>query len=125
METTRGPDSYTESTFIMSKLNDFVPANHLLRPFRQWLNETLVRMDSVFAGMYACDAKGGRREPQRNWSSVVDSCVTLLRLGPRQFSLGIARGRAAYRHRHVASYNMLFRWFVGLAMDAAAWASRL
>jgi transposase len=56
----RGADGYTESMFTMSRLDDFVPANHPLRPIRLWLNDALTRMDSVFSRMYESDAKGGR-----------------------------------------------------------------
>ncbi|MFP4854710.1 transposase, partial [Paraburkholderia sp. BR14264] len=56
----RGADGYTESMFTMSKLDDFVPVNHPLRPIRLWLNDALARMDPVFSRMYESDAKGGR-----------------------------------------------------------------
>ncbi|VVE21876.1 transposase [Pandoraea fibrosis] len=56
----RGAEGYTETMFTMVKLDDFVPANHPLRPTRLWLNEALKRMDGVFARMYESDAKGGR-----------------------------------------------------------------
>jgi hypothetical protein len=44
----RGADGYTESRFTVAKLDDFVPANHPLRPIRTWLNEALKRIDMVF-----------------------------------------------------------------------------
>lgn len=56
----RGADGYTETMFTMAKLDDFVPANHPLRPIRLWLNDALKRMDGVFARIYESDAKGGR-----------------------------------------------------------------
>jgi transposase len=56
----RGADGYTETMFTMSKLDDFVPASHPLRPIRLWLNDALKRMDPMFARMYESDAKGGR-----------------------------------------------------------------
>ena len=34
----RGADSYNESLFTTVKLEDFVPANHPLRPIRTWVN---------------------------------------------------------------------------------------
>lgn len=33
----RGPDSYSESLFTTVRLEDFVPANHPLRPIRAWV----------------------------------------------------------------------------------------
>ncbi len=52
----RGPDGFTESMFTVLKLDDFVPKDHPLRPIRSWLNDTLKRMDDVFARMYEADA---------------------------------------------------------------------
>jgi hypothetical protein len=56
----RGADGYTESMFTVTKLDDFVPANHPLWPIWTWLNEALVRMNVVFMRTYESDAKGGR-----------------------------------------------------------------
>ena len=56
----RGADTFTESLFTMRHLEDFVPGDHPLRPIRQMVNEALVKMDVLFAGMYEADAKGGR-----------------------------------------------------------------
>ena len=48
----RGPDTFTESLFTLRKLEDFVPAEHPLRPIRAMVNQALARMDGLFAGMY-------------------------------------------------------------------------
>ena len=56
----RGADSYNESLFTTVKLEDFVPANHPLRPIRTWINDALARMDARFSAMYEADVKGGR-----------------------------------------------------------------
>ena len=56
----RGVDTFTESPFMLHRLQDFVPAGHPLRPIRQMVNEALVKMDALFAGMYEADIKGGR-----------------------------------------------------------------
>lgn len=55
----RGADTFTESLFTMRKLEDFVPADHSLRPIRQMINAALVKMDVLFSGMYEADIKGG------------------------------------------------------------------
>lgn len=105
----RGADGYTESMFTMSKLDDFVPANHPLLPVRLWLNEALTRMDMVFSRIYESDAKGGRPTiaPEK-----------LIRALPLQVLYSI---RSEPMLMEQISYNMLFRWFVGLAMDDAVW----
>jgi transposase len=105
----RGADGYTESMFTMSRLDDFVPANHPLRPIRLWLNEALTRMDSVFSRMYESDAKGGRP------SIAPEKLIRALLL---QVLYSIRSERMLMEQ---ISYNMLFRWFVGLAMDDVVW----
>jgi len=35
----RASDTYTESLFTMSKLEDFIPQSHPLRPIRKMVNE--------------------------------------------------------------------------------------
>ena len=39
----RGADTFTERLFTMRHLEDFVPADHPLRPIRAMVNETLLR----------------------------------------------------------------------------------
>lgn len=56
----RGADSYNESLFTTVKLEDFVPANHPLRPIRAWVNDVPSKMDTKFSAMYEADVKGGR-----------------------------------------------------------------
>ncbi len=56
----RGADTFTESLFTLRELEDFIPANHPLRPIRQMINAALVKMDAIFSGMYEADIKGGR-----------------------------------------------------------------
>lgn len=54
-----GADSYNEALFSTIRLEEFVPANHPLRPIRTWLNDALTRMDARFSAMYEADIKGG------------------------------------------------------------------
>lgn len=105
----RGADGYTESMFTMSRLDDFVPANHPLRPIRLWLNDVLSRMDEAFSRMYESDARGGRP------SIAPEKLIRALLL---QVLYSIRSERMLMEQ---ISYNMLFRWFVGLAMDGAVW----
>jgi transposase len=105
----RGADGYTEAMFTMAKLVDFVPANHPLRPIRLWLNGALKRMDAVFTRMYESDAKGGRP---------IIAPEKLIRALLLQVLYSIRSERMLMEQ---ISYNMLFRWFVGLAMDDAVW----
>ncbi|CBJ35781.1 GNAT family N-acetyltransferase [Ralstonia solanacearum] len=101
----RGVDGYTESMFTVAKLDDFVSANHPLRPIRAWLNDALERMDQVFARMYERNAKGGR-------PSIAPEKLIRALLLRVLYSI-----RSERMLMEPISYNMLFRGFVGLAMD--------
>ncbi|VVE85771.1 transposase [Pandoraea sputorum] len=108
----RGADSYTEAMFTVATLDNCVPANHPLRPIRNWLNDALKRMDPVFTRMYESGMKGGR-------SSIAPE--KLIRALLLQVLYSIRSERMLMEQ---ISYNMLFRGFVGLAMDDAVWITR-
>ena len=105
----RGADTFTESLFTMRRLEDFVPANHPLRPIRAMVNEALLKMDDLFAGMYEADIKGGRPSiaPEK-----------LLRAMLLQIFFSVRSERQLMEQ---TQYNLLYRWFIGLAMDDAVW----
>lgn len=101
----RGADSYNEALFSNIRLEEFVPANHPLRPIRAWLNEALTKMDARFSAMYEADVKGGRPSiaPEK-----------LMRAMLLQVLFSIRSERLLVEQ---ISYNLLFRWFVGLAIE--------
>ncbi|MDO8774546.1 MAG: IS5 family transposase [Burkholderiaceae bacterium] len=105
----RGADTFTESLFTLRKLEDFVPAEHPLRPIRQMVNAALVKMDGWFSGMYEADIKGGRPSiaPEK-----------LLRAMLLQVFYSVRSERQLMEQ---TQYNLLFRWFIGLSMDDAVW----
>jgi transposase len=105
----RGTDSYSESLFTTVKLEDFVPATHPLRPIRKWVNEALSKMDASFSAMYEADVKGGRPSiaPEKLMRAMLLQVLYSIR-SERQLVEQI-------------QYNLLFRWFVGLAIEDAVW----
>ncbi|WP_244818645.1 IS5 family transposase [Caballeronia sp. Lep1P3] len=105
----RGADTFTESLFSFRKLDDFVPASHPLRSIRVMANEALAKMDRLFSEMYEVDIKGGRRSiaPEK-----------LLRAMLIQILYSVRSERQLMEQ---VQYNLLFRWFVGLAMDDVVW----
>ena len=105
----RGADSYSESLFTTVKLEEFVPPNHPLRPIRGWINEALARMDEKFSAMYEADIKGGRPSiaPEKLMRAMLLQVLYSVR-SERQLVEQI-------------QYNLLFRWFVGLAIEDAVW----
>ncbi|MCG9084283.1 transposase, partial [Laribacter hongkongensis] len=105
----RGADGYNEALFSTIRLEEFVPANHPLRPVRTWLNEALTRMDARFSAMYQADLKGGRPSiaPEK-----------LMRAMMLQVLYSIRSERLLVEQ---ISYNLLFRWFVGLSIEDTVW----
>lgn len=105
----RGADTFTERLFSIQRLEDLVPAEHPLRAIRTIVNAALVKMDGLFAGMYEADIKGGRPSiaPEK-----------LLRAMLLQVFFSVRSERQLMEQTR---YNMLFRWFIGLAMDDAVW----
>ncbi len=105
----RGADTFNESLFTMRRLDNFVPPDHPLRPIRVMVNQALAKMDGLFARMYEADIRGGRPSiaPEK-----------LLRAMLLQVFYSVRSERQLMEH---TQYNLLFRWFIGLAMDDAVW----
>lgn len=105
----RGADTFTESLFTMRHLDDFVPAQHPLRPIREMVNQALKEIEPLLSGMYAADVKGGRPSiaPEK-----------LLRAMLLQIFYSIRSERQLMEQ---TQYNLLFRWFIGLSMDDVVW----
>ena len=105
----RGADSYSEALFSTVKLDDFVPASHPLRPIRKWMNEALAQMDARLSAMYEADVRGGRPSiaPEK-----------LMRAMLLQVLYSVRSERQLVEQ---LSYNLLFRWFVGLAIEDTVW----
>ena len=95
----------------MRHLDDFVPANHPLRPIKQMVNAALVKMDALLGGMYAADIKGGRPSiaPEK-----------LIRAMLLQVFYSVRSERQLMEQ---TQYNLLFRWFIGLSMDDSVWVA--
>jgi transposase len=105
----RGADSYSESLFTTVSWRTLFPANHPLRPIRTWVNEALAKMDAKFSAMYEADIKGGRPSiaPEKLMRAMLLQVLYSVR-SERQFVEQI-------------QYNLLFRWFVGLAIEDTVW----
>jgi transposase len=105
----RGADAYNEALFSTVRLEDFVPAKHPLRPIRQWVKDALSKMDARFSAMYEADVKGGRPSiaPEKLMRAMLLQVLYSVR-SERQLVEQI-------------QYNLLFRWFVGLAIEDTVW----
>jgi len=102
----RGDDQQQLGVFSYVSLEDRVPSDHPLRPIRQSVDEIFRSMNKEFDGLYA---KTGRRSipPER-----------LLRALMLQIFYSIRSERLLMEQ---LSYNLLFRWFVGMEMDEPVW----
>jgi len=105
----RAADTYTESLFTVKTLEDFIPQNHPLRPIRKMVNEALGHLEGFLSGMYAAQSQGGRPAiaPEK-----------LLRAMLLQVVYSIRSERQLMEQ---TQYNLLYRWFIGLAMADPVW----
>src|SRR6185312_15077782 len=102
----RGGDESTEGLFSYVSCESRVPADHPLRRIRAVADEALEVLSGSFEAMYS---KLGRPSipPEK-----------LLRALLLQAFYSIRSERQLMEQ---LNYNLLFRWFVGLAMDAPVW----
>ena len=102
----RGADVTQEGLFVTRKTSDFVPAGHPLVAIREIINTALRDMDLLFESIYE---ERGRYSVPPEW---------LLRGLVLQALYGIRSERLLCEQ---LGYNMLYRWFVGLSLEDAAW----
>jgi transposase len=95
-----------ESLFMMSKLDDFVPSDHPLRSIQVLVDEALGRLNGLFNEIYA-DTGRASIAPEK-----------LMRALLLQVFYSVRSERQVCEQLR---YNLLFRWFVGLAIDDAVW----
>ena len=102
----RGSDRQTGSMFSYVSPEALVPADHPLRPMRLLVNAALERLSGDFDALYAA---GGR-------DSIAPEKLLRALLLQAFYTV-----RSERRLIEQVTYNMLFRWFVGLSMDATVW----
>jgi len=102
----RGSDGMQEALFTVAKLEDFVPVDHPLRPIRLLVNEALGRLGGLFNTIYA-DSGRASIAPEK-----------LLRAMLIQVFFSVRSERQLMEQ---VRYNLLYRWFIGLAIDDEVW----
>lgn len=95
-----------EGLFTLAKLDDFVPADHPLRAIRVLVNEALGGLNELFNSIYA-DSGRASIAPEK-----------LLRAMLVQVFFSVRSERQLMEQ---VRYNLLFRWFIGLAIDDEVW----
>ena len=102
----RGSDETQEALFTVAKLEDFVPSDHPLRRIQVIVNAALDGLDELFNEMYAGSGR----------ASVAPEKLMRALLLQVLFSI-----RSERQLMEQIRYNLLFRWFVGLAIDDPVW----
>ena len=102
----RGGDVRTDSLFSYVSCEARVPSDHPLRPIRAIVDEALEVLSPEFEQLYAPIGRPGI-PPEK-----------LLRALLLQAFYSVRSERQLMEQ---LDYNLLFRWFVGLAMDAPTW----
>ena len=102
----RGRDDRSGGLFSYIRLEERIPADHPLRPIRAVADEALGSLNRRFEGLYS--AMGRPSIPPE----------MLLRATLLQAFFSV---RAERMLMEQINYNLLFRWFVGLPMDAEVW----
>jgi len=102
----RGTDEQTGALFSYLSPDTLVPRDHPLRAIRPLVNTALETLSPKFDTLYASSGR----------TSIAPE--KLLRALLLQAFYGVRSERQLMEQ---VTYNMLFRWFVGLSMDAPVW----
>ena len=102
----RGADRQTAAMFSYVSPEGLVPQDHPLRAIRPLVNAALERLSGRFEQMYA----------PRGRDSIAPEKLLRALLLQALFSV-----RSERQLMEQITYNMMFRWFVGLSMDAPVW----
>ena len=102
----RGADRQTAAMFSYISPETLVPQDHPLRVIRPLVNAALERLSGRFERMYA----------PRGRDSIAPEKLLRALLLQALFSV-----RSERQLMQQIAYNMMFRWFVGLSMDAPVW----
>jgi transposase len=102
----RGTDRETGKLFSYASPESLVPHDHPLRAIRPLVNAALEHLSPAFQAIYAQDGRPSIA-PERLLRALLLQALFTVR-SERQLMQQI-------------TYNMLFRWFVGLPMDVPVW----
>lgn len=102
----RGQDTCQDTFFSYGSLEERIPPTHPLRPIRTLVDEALRRLSRHFGRLYA---------PLGRPSIAPEKLLRALLL------MVLYSIRSERRLMEELEYNLLYRWFVGLAMDESVW----
>lgn len=102
----RGRDDRSEGFFCYVRLEERIPADHPLRAIRALADEVLGSLNKRFEGLYSTMGR----------PSIAPEMLLRATLLQAFFSV-----RSERMLMEQINYNLLFRWFVGLPIDAEVW----
>jgi transposase len=102
----RGQDDRSEGFFSYVRLEERIPADHPLRPIRALADAALGSLNKRFEGLYSTMGR----------PSIAPEMLLRATLLQAFFSV-----RSERMLMEQINYNLLFRWFVGLPIDAEVW----
>lgn len=102
----RGSNHNTESLFVYVTPESFVPKDHPLRPIRAMADAALREMDAHFARLYAISGRPS---------------IPPEKLLKAQLLMILYSIRSNRQLMEQIRYNLLFRWFLGMALDEKVW----
>jgi transposase len=102
----RGVEPQQSTMFSYVALEERVPRDHPLRPVRAMVDRALVALSPTFDAIYATEGRPSIPPEQLVRALLLQVLYTVR--SERQLSEQL-------------TYNLLFRWFVGLGIDDAVW----
>jgi transposase len=102
----RGGDDRPGELFSYVRLEERIPQDHPLRAVRRLADAALARLDARFAELYSHTGR----------PSIAPEMLLRATLLQAFYSV-----RSERQLMEQIDYNLLFRWFVGLSMDAPVW----
>jgi transposase len=102
----RGREADTEGLFSYTPLNKRIPADHPLRAIKGLADAVLAKLNDRFDALYS----------NNGLPSIAPEMLLRACLLQAFFSI-----RSERQLVEQIDYNLLFRWFVGLGMEVAAW----
>ena len=102
----RGEDERGDGLFSYVGLEVRVPADHPLRAIRVLVDEALAALSADFALLYSTTGRPSIAPEKLLRALLLQAFYTI---------------RSERQLMEQLDYNLLFRWFVGLSMDAPVW----
>src|SRR4051812_39237367 len=103
----RGADEQSGAMFSYVSLEERVPQDHPLRAIRQITDRALARLSPQFGALYVNFGRPSVPPEQLLRALLLQALYTI---------------RSERQLMEQLDYNLLFRWFVGLSMDARVWS---